>query len=237
MNSVLKAMWHLVFALTGLDISFDAKYEDLSLYCIELRASLEKAQEMLAERHFTPREVAPGETRLQILGADFGRVQTVGAYKEVAIQVPVEPLGDGPGDRLAHLFLPVTTEAARWPGVDIDGFPKFIAQIDFAKNEERVSCRLAADEELILEFAMDDKLGAQKQERWEFYGLRKGRTVRTAFDLEGLVWEEEAPGDATLVLGQHPIGQTLRTLLLSDDVVRTLIGHDIGGAIRKPVRL
>jgi hypothetical protein len=236
MNSLLKVYWNLVFNLTGRDVSFDAEYKDFSFYSIEFRASCQEVKKLLIERHFIPKEIAPDETRLQIIGCEFRAVQIAGPYNEIAIQVPVEPLGDSPGDKFAHLFLPVTTEAARWPGVAIFGFPKFIAKIDFTKDENRVTCQLAADEELILEFGMVDIVGTKKQARWEFYGNRKQRIVKTAFDLKGLI-SEEAGGNVSFVLGKHRIAETIRGLLLSNEVVRTSIGHNISGVLRKPVRI
>jgi len=104
----------------------------------------------------------------------------------------------------------VSTESARWPGVDINGFPKFIADIDFAMDEGRIICRLATDGESILEFRMDNKVGTRKQEKWEFYGNRKQKIVRTAFDLEGLFSEGESKQNVNLVLGKHVIADTLR---------------------------
>ncbi len=117
---------------------------------------------MLAEKHFIPTEIAPDETRLQIVGCEMRNVQVVGSYHEVSIQVPVESLDESPGDKFAHLYLPVSTEAARWPGVDIYGFPKFVANIDIEKDENQVVCRLSANKELILEFRTDDKVGTKK---------------------------------------------------------------------------
>jgi len=131
----------------------------------------------------------------------------------------------------------VSTEAARWPGVDIYGFPKFIAKIDFTKDENQIACRLAENEEPILEFRMDDKVGTKKQTRWEFYGNRKQRIVITAFDLEGLILEEETNKNVKLVLGKHTIAERLKGLLLSNEVVRTMIGHEVTGILRKPVQI
>jgi hypothetical protein len=236
MNSLLKIYWNSVFNLTGLDVSFDAKYKDWSFYFIELKANYQGVKKMLVERHLVPKEIAHGETRLQIVGCEMRAVQISGPYNEVSIQAPVEPLDDSPGDKFAHLFLPVSTEAARWPGVDIYGFPKFIAKIDFAKGEDQIICRLAANEEAILEFRMDDKVGTKKRERWEFYGNRRQRIVKTVFDLEGLI-SEEAKENVSFVLGKHIIAETIRELLLSDEVVRTMIGHNVSGVLRKPVRI
>ena len=107
MNSFRKVIWNFVFNLTGLDLSFGAKYEDWSFYLIELKANYQGVKKLLAERHFIPKEIAPGETRLQIVGCEMRKVQVVGSYHEVSIQVPVEPLGDGPGEKFAHLASPL----------------------------------------------------------------------------------------------------------------------------------
>ncbi len=51
------------------------------------------------------------------------------------------------------------------------------------------------------------------------------------------MFEEEAKQNASLVLGKHAIAETLRELLLSDEIVRTVIGHNVSGFLRKPVRI
>ncbi len=88
-----------------------------------------------------------------------------------------------------------------------------------------------------MEFSLDDKVGVRKKDRWEYYGNRKQRIVKTAFELEGLILEEEAAENVSFVLGQHKIADTIRQLLLSDEVVRTMIGHDLSGVLKKPVRI
>jgi len=237
MNLLLKIYWNLVFNLTGVDVSFEAKYYDWSFYLIELKADYQGVKELLAKRHLVPKETAPGETRLQIVGCEMRAVQISGPYNEVSIQVPVESIDDSPSDKFAHLYLPVSTEAARWPGVDIYGFPKFIAKIDFTKAESQITCQLAENDESILEFRMDDKVGKKKQTRWEFYGNRKQRIVMTGFDLEGLMLEEETKENVQFVLGKHTIAEKLKGLLFSNEVVRTMIGHEVTGILRKPVQI
>ena len=234
MNSLLKVFWNLMFSLTGRDFSFDAEYKDFSFFGIELRAKYEEVKCFLAARQLVPKESAPGETRLQIVGCEMRKVRIAGSYNEVAIQVPVGPLEDSPGDKFAHLFLPVTTEAARWPGVDIYGFPKFIADIDIAKEEDEIVCRLAADGEQVLEFGMPDKTGPKKQAKWEFYGNRKKQIVKVVFDWEGY-FGEETGGDVRFTLGKHPITETIGRLLISDEVARTSIGRKVSGILRKPI--
>ena len=130
----------------------------------------------------------------------------------------------------------MSTEAARWPGVDIYGFPKFIAKIDITQADDHIACQVSENEELILEFRMDDEVGTKKQIRWEYFGNRKQRILKTAFDLEGLILEQKTNENVNLLLGKHPVAETLKGLLLSNEVVRTMIGHELMGILRKPVQ-
>lgn len=237
MTSILKIIWNLVFKLTSFDISFGAIYRDWRFYLIELRADYDKVRDLLEERHLTPKEVASGETRVQIVACDMKDVQILGSYHEVSIQVPLETTNVSAGGQFAHLYLPVTTEAARWAGVDISGFPKFIAQIDMEKQENRVYCRLSDNNEPIMQFSVDDIIGEPKELIWEFYGNRKGKIIKTTFELKGLIYEDEANPEAMLSLGKHPITEIIRDLLLSDDVIRTMTGHNLTGILKKPVRV
>jgi hypothetical protein len=237
MNTVLKVIWNLIFNISGLDISFDARYYDWSFYLIELRANYPVVKELLAEKHLVPKELTPGETRLQIVGCEMRKVQIAGPYKEVSIQVPVEPLDGSPNGKFTHLFLPVNTEKSRWPGVDIWGFPKFIADIDIKTDNNRIACQLAVGDQLILKFKMNDKAGSRKHYNWDYYGTRKQQIVKTTMDPEGFISDEESSGNASLILGEHAVADTLREILLSDEVVRTMIGHKVSSILKKPVHI
>jgi hypothetical protein len=237
MNSIVRIIWNLIFNLTGLDISFGANYRDWEFFLIELRADYQGVKKKLAERGYTPHKIGPGETRIQIVGCDMRDVQMVGPYFEVSIQVPIEPLDGSTHETFAHLYLPVTTEAARWPGVEITGFPKFLTRIALKNTGRKIFWRLMGDDSTILEFEMDDSIGNEKSLRWEYYGNRKGQIIKTIFDLKGKIYEGEGTNNPRLVLGEHPISEELRKLILSENVLRIIIGHDVSGILRKPVRV
>jgi Acetoacetate decarboxylase (ADC) len=235
MNTILKILWNLVFKITGLDLSFDTKFGEWSFYLIELKANLAEVNKLLTEKHLTAKEITPGETKLQIIGCDMKIVQVVGPYHEVSIQVPVESIDASPVEKYAHLFLPVTTEAARWGGVDVDGFTKFLADIDIVKDHDQANCRLALQGELILEFNLQDHVGPERKLQWNFYGIRKQRIIKTTFDFEGLVYEEDYPSNSKLILGKHAISNMIRELLISEEIQRVSIGHLMTGIWKKPV--
>lgn len=235
MNTILKVVWNFIFNISRQDISFSARYSDWSFYLIELRARYQTVRDLLAERSVIPKEIAPGETSLQIVGCEMRKVQVAGPYNELSIQVPVEPLENSPNAKFTHLYLPVNTEKARWPGVDIMGFPKFLANIEIMQENNRILCRLAAEGQLILEFKMDHRTGPRAHYRWDYYGVRKQRIVKTTMDPEGFISEEKSGGNASLVLGNHKIADTLREILISNEVVGTVIGNNLSSTLKKPV--
>jgi hypothetical protein len=80
-----------------------------------------------------------------------------------------------------------------------------------------------------------DNIGNERRLRWEYYGNRKGQIIKTIFELEGKIYEGEGSVNSKLILGEHPISEELRKLLLSEEVLRIIIGHDVSGNLRKPV--
>jgi hypothetical protein len=129
----------------------------------------------------------------------------------------------------------VTTESARWPGVDITGFPKFISSIDRYERGNIIHWRLGDEEKPVLMFEMEDVTGPEKRIRWDYYGNRKKAMIKTVFEIEGKIFEGEAGQNTKLTLGGHPIAAELGKLLLSYEVVRIITGHDLKGKLRKPI--
>jgi len=237
MNSLLKTTWNTVFNLTGLDFSFGVKYHDWSFFLIELRADYKGVKEFFGDREVTPCALGSNETILQIIGCNMRQVQIVGSYYEVSIQVPIEPIHTHSGQYFAHLYLPVNSEAPRWAGVDICGFPKFLAQIKLEKDKKQITWNLEKETETILTFSIEDQIGQHKELRWNYYGRRKHQSVLTSFELSGKIEDIKSPMNASLTLGSHPIADKLRELILTKNIERAMIGHQVSGQLQRPVVL
>jgi hypothetical protein len=233
----LKVLWNAIYKLTGIDASPDIAFRDFSYHMAEFRADYQSVAAFLSDRNLKPLESAPGETRLQILGVDMRSVQIVGTYYEISLQVPLEPVGDVKTDLFAHLYLPVNTEKARWGGVDVNGFPKFLATIEMEKRTDHTIWRLAQNGSPILELGMEDRVGEHANRTWTFVGHRKNQVVKTVFEIQGVIWEGQRDGGAFLNLGTHPISETLRSIVIDDSATRIEIGHRLSGTLKKPVRL
>ncbi len=118
--------------------------------------------------------------------------------------------------------LPVTTEIARVGGVEMYGYPKFLADIDFQRDTNWLRCDLAEKGEKILSLTgkvLPTKRG--KQTHIKTYSVLEGIPLAANVHIDPLEHAETLDsGAATLELGDnHPICSRLKQLELSDKPV------------------
>jgi hypothetical protein len=233
----LKILWKAFFYTLGIDISFDIKYKAFSYYLLEFRADYQTVDAMLENKKVKPVEYRPNEARIQIVGCEMRSVEMTGAYNELSIQVPVISPDNSSGETFAHLFLPVDLEFARWAGVNISGFPKFLANIIVRKRRNRVDCQLFQDGELILAFRMFTQPGNNESREWNFIGKRKQELVKTRFEIEGEIYSDTGMDDVVFELSKHPLSYKIRNIMLDNIPERVEAGYQVSGILRKPVKI
>lgn len=114
--------------------------------------------------------------------------------------------------------LPVTTEIARIEGVDLYGYPKFLADIRFSKNEDQVECTLSESGVDILRMTCQIlQTNRGKPTRYVTYAVDDDVLVFTNFLVNPLKFaESRRKKDFFLEVGSgHPICQTLKDIELS----------------------
>lgn len=163
------------------------------------------------------------------------KAQLIGTYNEVSIHVPVNLPGSDSSEVFAHLFLPVNSEKARWGGVEVNGFPKTLAAIDIRSDNEFVYCVLKENDKLIFDFKMELRPGEEKTKDWIFIGNRKGRLLKTIFNMKGEIYSGDDPGMIELNFGSHPVSSKLQKSIVSLKPRKIEIGHKLKGVLRKPV--
>jgi hypothetical protein len=150
-----------------------------------------------------------------------------GPYNEISIAFPFTL--DNPAPILTGLLkhiaagpmvyihkLPVTTEIARQFGLDFYNFPKFIANIDFMRNNGWIHCHLSEGKRTILSLSTK-MLPVKPSGRWRFdcISTRDDRILRSevTVNVQKQVISRN-PGNVRLELGDHEISETLRKLKL-----------------------
>jgi hypothetical protein len=136
-------------------------YYDVTSFEVVFTASTEKVRNYLPHPGMHPIELYPGRCIVTFSAYEY-RKTDIDPYNEFSISIMVTfQKRQIPGVTLAlqtihHRFtsyvwyLPVTTERARLGGVEFFGYPKFIADISFEKQNDSISCHLSVENQKIL---------------------------------------------------------------------------------------
>ncbi|MBN2298738.1 MAG: acetoacetate decarboxylase family protein, partial [Deltaproteobacteria bacterium] len=114
--------------------------------------------------------------------------------------------------------LPVTTERARIGGVEMYGYPKFLADIVFADEGSMLACTLSEGGRNILTLKGKKlKTGTEKVNRFKTYSIKDGVPLVANVYMNPIEFGKSMSGKAAqLTLGDHEIAEALRKLELGD---------------------
>jgi hypothetical protein len=213
--------------VAGREITLPIHYRDAEAIMAFFPVPSTKAAELLPTKRFRLVEVFPGTSVLAVVAFEY-RDTDVGPYNELGLCFPVlynsrfpiplvplllEKWYPGLGFYIHHL--PVTTEIAWRAGLEIWGYPKFVAGITFEENATRRICRLEEAGKHILSLAIK-KPDHQRQEKRNLitYSIREGEILKTVIPAQLKIGYTRL-GGATLELGEHPVAQELRGLTIS----------------------
>jgi hypothetical protein len=128
-------------------------YDSTSLMAI-FTASTRKLRFHLPSAEMHPVEIFPGICLIAVSAFEY-RSCDIGPYNEFSIAAPITYKKKGvPGLTLMYqmlrnkpeafiFFLPVTSELAMQGGVTLGGYPKFIADIEFRKDSNFITCNVS----------------------------------------------------------------------------------------------
>lgn len=199
-------------------------YQDLMFLSVSMLAPMQRLKALLPSNRMKPYRITPWHGVLSITAYAY-RECDLGPYNEVSIAIPVTldqqtPLFTGmlrkmPAVPMPYiLHLPVTTEIAREVGAEFAGYPKFIAEIAFVDDGNRLTCDLRADKQHVL------SIGCQKPvlKRFPRYRVnplthRRGYLLRSELVIDEREMGRSRNGkEVKLALGRHPIAEALRGL-------------------------
>jgi hypothetical protein len=114
--------------------------------------------------------------------------------------------------------LPVTTERARKGGVDMYGYPKFLADIVFSHEGSMLACTLSEGGQNILSLkGRKLKTSVEKVNRFKTFSVKDGVPLAANVYMNPLEFGKSInPGAAQLSLGSHDIAGQLREMDLSE---------------------
>lgn len=203
-------------------------YYDNSSMTAVFTASTRKVRALLPDPSMHPLELRPGRCVVAFNAFEY-RDTDIDPYNEFSISflmsygrrsLPGIKLLRGMASRCFEAYvwqLPVTTEIARWGGVELYGYPKFLADIEFKHAPDRTSCRLSVGGRHILTLDGQVLSGAPaKLLRYRAYSMKNGIPLCANVYTNPLEYAESmSRSAASLTLGDHDIARQLQNLDLS----------------------
>lgn len=137
------------------DVVLPIFYYDCSSMSAIYTASTELVKKYIPSDDLYPVEIFPGRCLVTVSAFEY-RKSDLGPYNEFSVAVlvrhkkkpiPLLPVLASMVGKCFHVYiiqLPVTSERARHGGVDLGGYPKFLADIQFRKDRDISECRLSS---------------------------------------------------------------------------------------------
>jgi len=212
--------------ITGGTCEVPILYRDVFAAIGVFTAPTLKLKELLPTSKLVPAEMYPGKGLLGFLAADY-RDTSIGHYKEFIIMVPVRyrprfnpplfPVLRMSASLSFEVFiwqLPLTSEVGLHAGIDIWGFPKFLADIDFSEDEDTVSCSLSEEGEEILTLEVKKNPARMKTYfDYTIFSVKERELLRTHVNgISSNLGRSFRPGRAHLTLGEHALSRRIREI-------------------------
>ena len=211
------------------DLSLEGKlpvfyYDNTSMTAI-YTASTEKVRRLLPLPDMHPVEVWGGRALVAFTAFEYRRTD-IDPYNEFSISFPITFRKKAiPGITLLGMMarryftayvwqLPVTTERARKGGVEMYGYPKFLADITFATENDRLGCTLSEGRKKILTLKGQKlKTSVEKVNRFKTFSLKDGVPLVANIYMNPIQFGKSMNAKSVeLTLGDHDIARQLQEI-------------------------
>lgn len=230
-SQFLESVMQWEFDWEGRKAKLPVFYYDNSALTAIYTASTSAVRVLLPHPAMRPIELYPGRCLAAFTAFEY-RKTDIDPYNEFSISFPVtfdrlQIPGVTAGLQVARRCysayvwqLPVTTEIARVGGVEMYGYPKFIADIEFSRDADWITCELSESGREILSLrgkALPTSRG--KVVRFVTYSVKDGiPLVANVVQNQIEFAQSRSRRDAELRLGHgHPIARALAGIQLSKD--------------------
>jgi hypothetical protein len=201
---------------------FPIKYYDHTRMSAVFAMPASGARELLPSAKLRPIEAQPGVALIDMSAYEYHDIDGLAPYNEFAISVPVlYDNGDAGFPGIYIVDLPVTTEESMLGGIELWGFPKFLAEIQFEDTSELRRCIVRAEGKHIVTVEVKKTTAEPQSMEGCMYSIKGNQIIRTPLACSGEWASSRVPGAASCVLGDHPVAEKLRKLGLGTAVIES----------------
>jgi hypothetical protein len=214
------------------DMSLEGKlpvfyYDNTSMTAI-YTASTAEVKKLLPLSDMHPVEAMSGRALVAFTAFEY-RKTDIDPYNEFSISFPITFRKKAiPGITVLGMMarryftayvwqLPVTTERARKGGVEMYGYPKFLADIHFSRENDALTCTLSEGGKNILVLKGQKlKTASEKVNRFKTFSVKDGVPLAANVYMNPVEFGKSMSGKAaTLSMGTHDIAKKLQEIKLS----------------------
>lgn len=210
---------------SGTVMELPVRYYDWAAMMAHFPAPVARLRELLPSPRLEPALLMPGTGLLTLAAFEYRDLACFPPYNEFAVCIPVQyepainvpalpllwPQWSGTFGLYVH-HLPVTTEAAREFGVEVWGYPKFVAEIRFEETDQARRCLLRAQGKDILTLEVEKMPTRERSLNYYSYTVKNEQLLKTHIEVQGEAGMVRFKGGATFALGEHPIAAELAAL-------------------------
>lgn len=232
---------------SGLSVELPVRNDDWSAIMAHFPAPAAKLRELLPSGRLRPALYRPGTGVVTFGAFEYREPARLPPYNEFVIGVPVqyEPRLNLPvlpllfpawfrSFGLYVLHMPVTTPEANEFGIEVWGYPKFVAHIGFEDTDKVRRSVLRSEGEDILSLEVEKSRTKARSLKYNTYTVKDGQVLRAPFQIQGKVGTTRLKGGAAWTLGDHRIGARLRRLGIGEKAVESLYAPQLKGILHPP---
>jgi hypothetical protein len=215
---------HTPVTWDSFDVHVPLFYRDIEMMSVTLMAPLDALRAALPSKRLFPYKLTPWHGAVSLTTYAYKDCD-IGPYNEIAVIIPVTldrptPVFSGILRRIPPIpkgfvtHLPVTTEIARKMGVEFAGYPKILADIQFAGDDDWWVCTWKSDGRLVMS-VRGHKLSGRTAQRSLSHPMthRDGYLLRSELVMSACqAGVSRSASDVSITLGDHAIAEELRTL-------------------------
>ncbi|HPE08009.1 MAG TPA: acetoacetate decarboxylase family protein, partial [Smithellaceae bacterium] len=220
--------WEMMTKDLSLEGRMPTFYYDNTAMTAIYTASTDQVRKLLPLSVMHPVEAWPGRALVAFTAFEY-RKTDIDPYNEFSISFPITYEKTSlAGITMIYMMLkryftayvwqlPVTTERARRGGVDMFGYPKFIADISFSREKDALACTLSeSGKEILVLKGQKLQTVPEKVNRFKTYSIKDGVPLVANIYMNPVEFGKSMSGkSAQLSLGNHDIAKKLRDINLS----------------------
>lgn len=231
---------------SGKKYGLPVRYYDWSIMMALFPAPVENVQALIPTKKLNLVEPASGTTMIILAAMQYRNVEGLAPYNEAAVFLPVEfeeksnnseQIVNFPNVKCFDLYfhhLPVTTQEARDLGVEVFGFPKFVADINIEDINDKSRCKLSADGKNIFNLEVKKLESDPVPINFTCYTVKDGNLLKSFVPTQGKFASSQESNDVICELGDHPIAEELKKLGMSDKAAEYYYASKVQGLLFPP---